>query len=287
MRILMAAAVILFGAPALAQPAPSFPPDSAWAPFSCGSGPMVDARRDQTAAIADRDVVGDSRAPAGYHATDAQYLYLRLRVDDAPTMGANLHPFAWGFAFSVDSVSTGYEVLIALDGAAGVVTLSRHQSTSLLDSPAEPADQPPVASYPMATHARTGAADTTFGNDRDYFVEMAVPWTALTPLGFYPDMPVVVWAGTSSAADRLDGDLACHDAGKTASVPSLSKSASAPTTAAVMPGGGTGGSGGGSGGAGGLDLEGGPGCQVAGRTGGRGLAVLLLLAALRPRRWRR
>jgi hypothetical protein len=280
-------------AAALAVPPPAhgqtFPPDRSWIPLPCAVGPMVDAVRDQTGAVAERDVVGNPSAPAGFRASDGQFLYLRLRVDDIPTMGANLRPFAWGFAFSVDGAPSTYEVLITLDGVAGMVTVYHHSSTALADSPADPAEQPPAAAFPLATHARTQLApDTNFGGNRDYFVDMAVPWTALASLSLVADRPVVVWGGTSSRGDRLDGDLACHDAGGTTTVPSLSASASAPLTPASTggPAAGAGGAGGASG-AGGLALEGGPGCTYLPGSGGGLSFILLAVILLLLARWRR
>src|SRR5262245_59796542 len=96
------------GAPAFAQ---TLPADDAWIALPCGNGPMVDAVRDQSGALDERDIVGDRNAPAGFRAVDSQFLYLRLRVENDPTKGASLRPFAWGFALSVDALDANYEVL--------------------------------------------------------------------------------------------------------------------------------------------------------------------------------
>ncbi len=249
----VALGALLIAAPARGQDTPSFPAENAWIAFPCGGGPMVDARRDQPGAIQERDIVGDVRFPAGFRAVDEAFLYLRLRLDEAPNQGAvNLRPFAWGFAFSTDAFHTGYEVLVTVDGDARVVTLQRNTATMLIDSPADPADAPPAASYPFATHGRTSVADYTgtnfdgFGGDRDFFIDLAVPWTALTAVGLERDRPVVVWAASSTEPDRLDGDLACHDAMGSSGVPALSRSGSdstSPSSTMRPPTGGAGGGG--------------------------------------------
>ena len=150
-----------------------------------------------------------------------------------------------------------------------------------------------MATYPFATHGRTVAAPTTFRNTRDHFIDMAVPWSALGPLGLAENQAVVVWAASSTAPDRLNGDFACHDAAGGSGVPD-SRSAASDSTRAAGGSGGTGGAGGNGGasggsGVGGASLEGGPACSA----GGPGSAVppmvllaIALLARLRPRRRR-
>jgi hypothetical protein len=267
--------------------AQSFPSDSAWHAFRCGNRPMTDGARDQSAAVDELDLVGDPASPAGFHWSDGQFLYLRLRIDEAPTIGLTLRPLAWGFAFSTNSVHRDYEVLITADGNASGVRLYRNSVTSLDNSPTDPADDPPVASYPFATHGRTVLAESSFRGSRDYFIDMAVPWTALTPLGLGARQSVVVWAASSSTADRLNGDFACHDARGRGDVPDLSGSSSDSTTADGNDGtGGNAGTGSGAG-SGGVSLEGGPACSAGatGATGGPAVALLLgLLTWLRTRR---
>src|SRR5439155_221220 len=62
-------------------------------------------------------------------------------------------------------------------------------------------------------NARSISTSTTTGGNPDFFIDLAVPWSALVPLGLDRTTRTYVWAGSSSAADRLDGDLACHDGG--------------------------------------------------------------------------
>jgi hypothetical protein len=278
--------LLLLATPAFGQ---SFPAANAWVPFRCGGGPMTDPVRDQMGATQERDLVGGPDDPAAFRAVDERFLYLRLRVEDVPTQGAQLRPSAWGFAFSTDGKPTDYEVLISVDGTAGVVALYRNTVATVVNSPTDPADAPPVATYPFATHGRVSVADVTnYGGNPDHFIDMAVPWTALMPLGLPADRPIVVWAASSTSADRLNGDFACHDGRGSAGVPDLDRSASDSTTASATtppPAGGAGGGAGGAGGAGGLSLEGGPGCAFV-IPGHRppgppaGLAPLIVLLAL-------
>src|SRR3954468_17653456 len=110
-------------------------------PLYCQRGFMTDGYRDQSGAIDERDVVGTTANPAGFHAVDAQFLYLRMRVDVSPVMGSGLRPFAWGFELSTDGNAANYEILILVDGAADAVRLYRNTVTTILDSPTDPADQ--------------------------------------------------------------------------------------------------------------------------------------------------
>jgi hypothetical protein len=96
-----ALAIVLAGASAHAA---TFPSDASYVPLRCGGGVMTDPLGDEPPALAERDLVGDSNAPAGLRASDAQFLYLRIRV--AP--GGTVHPFAWGIAFDLDGDRSTY-----------------------------------------------------------------------------------------------------------------------------------------------------------------------------------
>src|SRR4051794_20637718 len=118
-------------------------------PLYCQRGFMVDGYRDQSGAVDDRDLVGTFAAPAGFRAVDTDYLYFRLRLDGSPMQGNGLTQFAWGIELSTDGDPTDYEILIAVDGAAETVSLYSNATTTVPDSPTDPADQL-VKSYPFA-----------------------------------------------------------------------------------------------------------------------------------------
>ena len=281
-------AIAVAAAPTLAR-AQNFPPDSAWVPLRCGNGVMTDPYRDDPAALNERDLVGDGGAAAGFRAADAQFVYLRVRVDDDPAPGGSLRPSVWGFAFDTDGNLQSYEILATASGVSRMVSIFRNSAVTIANSPADPADTPPVASFPFASHALTvGASGSRFGNTPDFFVELALPWSVLESLGLHPQSSVRLWAGSSGSANALDGDIACQDA--RSGPATLSASASDPTTLGGG-GGGTGGTGGGGGlvgpvGQNGLEFEGGPGCSCRAAGGsaigaGPGPLVIMLAFALR------
>jgi hypothetical protein len=204
----------LFAASAARAQAPTFPAQSAWLALPCGALAMTDGRRDRPGFFDERDVVGSLDSPAGFWAWDPGFLYLRLRIDSDPAPGNSPKPYAWGFAFSIDREVRNYEWLIVLNGVSRAVEVYRNSASTRLDDPADPADKPPLLSYPMATHARLAVApDSSFGGDPDYLVTLAVPWSALQAQGLTPGAPTMIWAGTSSIPNALDGDLACHHGG--------------------------------------------------------------------------
>lgn len=253
--------------------AASFPGDASYRALRCRGDVMTDPLGDQPPALAERDLVGDPAAAAGLRAADAQFLYLRIRLDRDPAPGGAVQPFAWGMAFDLDGDRTTYELLITADGIGspnGTVSVFTNQTTTLANSPADLADAPAAATFPFADAARAIAAGTRTGNNADFFLDLAVPWTTLAPLGLDRDTRTYVWAGSSSVADALDGDLACHDGG-TGGAARLGAIASDQTTGDPTrePGGGSGGGGGD------LRLEGGGGCQAGGSVG-LGLALALL-----------
>jgi hypothetical protein len=270
----------LFGASARAQ---TFP--ATFAPFYCQRGVMIDGYRDQSGAVDDRDIVGTVAAPAGFRAFDAQFLYLRLRLDASPMQGNGLTQFAWGFELSTDGDPTNYEILLSVDGASGTVRLYHNTTTTLPDSPADPAEQL-VMSYPFAQNGRlVDAGPSVYGGGNDTFIDFAVPWSDLAGLGLGPATIVTVWAATSTSPDRMNGDFACHDGGGGSAVPSLSQIAPAPIAPdpSHSPGPATGGVDGGAGNLiGASGIEGGPGCNCgvgASEEGRAAIALGLILLA--------
>jgi hypothetical protein len=274
----LAVSTALICAAGSAARAATFPGDAAFVPLRCGGGVMTDPRGDVATAPGDRDLVGNPSAPAGLRAGDAQFLYLRIRVDQDPAPGGILLPHAWGMAFDLDGDRRTYELLITVDGSAApasAVAVFTNQTVTRINDPADPADTPATATFALASNARTVTAGTAIGGDPDFFVDIAVPWATLTTLGLGRATRTYVWAGSSSVGNALDGDLACHDGAGGA--PQLDIITSDPTTG--DPTQDTGG-----GGPGGLRLEGGGGCQTGGSLG---LGAALALAVLGARRRRR
>ncbi|HWO18147.1 MAG TPA: hypothetical protein VNO30_05205 [Kofleriaceae bacterium] len=273
--------------PAIAS-AQVFPPDSEFIPLRCDDVSMQDGFADQSGALDERDIVGDAGAPAGLRAVDDTYLYLRLRLEEDPAPAGAIRPFSWGMQFDTDGDLGTYEVMVLADGTAGgagTVSLFSNRTTMVRNDPNDPADQPAAKTYPFAMNARTlPAPGSSYGGTADYFLDIAVPWSDLAQVGLDRDTNTFVWAASSSTANSLNGDFACHDG---ASGPArLDAIASDPTTGDPTrdPNGG-GGGGGGTG-----RLEGGGGCAAGGGAGGGAgagagaSAVLALLSLLSLRR---
>jgi hypothetical protein len=210
-------------APAAAQ---TFPADDSadWVAFDCGDVPSFDPRGDVPDYDGYEDVVGDATAPAVHRAVDADFLYLRLRVDAAVDLATELG--GWGFAFDLDGDLTDYEVLLVADAltASPTVRLLRNTETTVIDSPRDPSDME-LGTFALDTHVRTSAAPSDIGGP-DAFVAVAVPLSALAPLAITPDTELRLWAGTTRAGNFIDGDLACHDSAGGSGSPPLDGSSS-------------------------------------------------------------
>jgi MYXO-CTERM domain-containing protein len=199
---------------ALARPAraQSFPADGAYTALPCGHQVMTDGRRDEPGANDERDLVGDLDDAAGYRAVDANFLYLRLRLDADAVPGGAIQPYQWGVEIDTDGDAETYEILGLVDSVSGEVLLFRNSATTVRNDPTDPADIPAVMTYPLASHARsTLAAGSSFGSNDDFYLSFALPWADLRPLGLEPTTPVRVWAASSTAANTLNGDFACHN----------------------------------------------------------------------------
>jgi hypothetical protein len=190
-------------APAAAQ---TFPADDSadWVAFDCGDVPSFDPRGDVPDYDGYEDVVGDATAPAVHRAVDADFLYLRLRVDAAVDLATEL-------------------VADALT-ASPTVRLLRNTETTVIDSPRDPSDME-LGTFALDTHVRTSAAPSDIGGP-DAFVAVAVPLSALAPLAITPDTELRLWAGTTRAGNFIDGDLACHDSAGGSGSPPLDGSSS-------------------------------------------------------------
>lgn len=273
----MRIAIIVLGlvaAPLAAHAQVVFPADAAYRPLRCGNAVMSDAYDDTQSAPDERDIVGDGDSPAGLRAADDTNLYLRIRLDEDPAPNAEVRPYSWGMAYDLDDDATDYELLVLVEGIAGMdgtVNIFRNTTTTAANDPTDPADTPPAHTYPFADNARTVAAPTTFGGNADFFLDFAVPWSALVPLGLDRDTPTRVWVASSDSPNSLNGDFACHSGGGGA--PTLSGTASNPTTGDPNDPGASGGTG---------RLEGGGGCAAG--TGPVGLFAALALLVLRRRR---
>jgi hypothetical protein len=222
---MVVAALAAWRADARAQ---TFPGDDAYAPLSCGGAVMDDPFQDEAGALGERDIVGDAQAPAGLRALDDEFLFIRIRLDDDPAPGGTPRPFAWGVEMDLDDDLTTYEILFAVDGVGELVSIFENTTTTLPDDPEDPADLPAIASYDFATHGQSAvAAGSNYGGGPDYFLDMALPWSDLEPLGLTADTRIVAWVASSSSNNRLNGDFACHDGAQ--GDPSLTGTASDPT----------------------------------------------------------
>lgn len=208
-RRIAIAALLVAGS---ASPARAQPFDAVWVPLECEDQPMTDLANDESGAVDERDIVGDVDNPAGFRAADGTFAYFRLRLDATPTEDTGaLRPFAWGLELDLDGDYTTYEILIMASGLSQEVLLYSNDTTTLPNDPNDPADDPPVAVYTWASAGQSVEADSSFDGDADAFLDIAIPWDDLEPLGVGRVSEVGVWAASSSSDTSLDADFACHD----------------------------------------------------------------------------
>ena len=273
-------------APRVARAAPpQLPPDDAYVPWHCAGAVMTDAQGDDPAFLGNLDVVGETTAPAALRAADDTYLYLRIRLDADPAPGGQPAQASWGVELDLDGDPTTYELLVLAEGitsSSGTVSVFTNKTVTKPDAPDDPADTPAALTYPFADHARSTATSTTNGGTPDYFLDLALPWSDLKPLGLARDTRTRVWVASSNLTDGLNGDFACFtgDGGNF----KLDGGASDQTTSDPNQSGGGGGGGGSGGGNTGPRLEGGGGCDAGGGGGLGGLAPFALALALIARR---
>ncbi|MBI5501539.1 MAG: thrombospondin type 3 repeat-containing protein [Deltaproteobacteria bacterium] len=193
--------------------AQEFPATEDWVPLHCGTALAWDPLGDESGAQGSRDIVGDDAAPAGYIFADAEFVYFRMRVDDVATDRSEFDPFGWGIELDVDRVRETYEFLLMIDGISNPdeVTWSQNTVQGSRNSPADRAELL-LGTFDALTHARGVPAETSFGGDLDWFIDVALPFADLAAAGIGADTPLVLIYGTSSNAHSLNADLMCNDA---------------------------------------------------------------------------
>jgi hypothetical protein len=254
--------------------AQTFPNANQYTALPCGGGPMTDPTGDTPGATGGLDLVGTNPSPAGFHAADANFLYLRLRLAGTPISGARLLPNGWGYELDLDGNPTTYELMISVSGtgATDQVAIFRHPTTTTPDDPAEQAVLPAAFTYPATTHSQVVVANTALGGGTDMFLDLAVPWTDLATVGVQRDTRIRVWAGSSTLANALNLDLACFS-GAGGHFSMIDVDVIAPDPAVVI-----GGPDGGTGGTGPRTLEGGLGCGLGGAASPTAVVLILLVA---------
>lgn len=149
-----------------------------WRPLSRSALLATDAIGPGTNEI---DVVGDATYPAAFVGSDATHLYLRIRVNDAPTNpDTTFKSSLWGCVIDTDGILTTYEFLGIVDGNNSVQW--RHNKTESIGAnvPIEPAEVL-VGTALRTTHARAidTSSATPFSGTPDFFVDLAMPWAVI------------------------------------------------------------------------------------------------------------
>ena len=181
--ILAALALVVAAGMAHAQ-APNF--DAvAWKPLDCGIG---DPAGDETPAAV--DLVGDATHLSAFMGNDASFLYFRFRVNSDPAGSGGFASYAWNALMQVPSGNPfQYQYELSLNGKSDTVEVWANTSASNIDfSPLfnDPAEKQlfsqPAMTTPLARHLVTGDG-SNFGGNPDYFVDFAVPVSALIDAG--------------------------------------------------------------------------------------------------------
>jgi uncharacterized repeat protein (TIGR01451 family) len=168
----------------------------AWKPLDCGVG---DPAGDETPAPV--DLVGDAAHLAAFYAYDASFVYFRLRVDKDPAGAGGFASYAWTALMQVSGGNPfQYQYELALNGKSNTVEVWANTQAEdvdfspLFNDPSEVKLFTQAAmTAPLARHTVAGDG-TAFGGDPDYFVDFAIPVSALVANG------VIAGAGDLDAA---------------------------------------------------------------------------------------
>jgi hypothetical protein len=196
-------------APACAQVFPT----SGWLPLTQQGAILGDPDDSATLSPPGIDIVGNKTYPAAFVASDASYVYFRLRVAGDPyklTPPSRFTPYSWVCLLDIDSDPQTYELSAVLDGIASPnsVVLEQNTSTGKPDSLDDPAEAT-LMTYTIS-HAQVPplAATSSLGGATDYFADWAVDWndlTAATPTALAKNAPFRIVCGTGTSEISLSG----------------------------------------------------------------------------------
>ncbi len=196
--------------------AATFPADSDWVPMLQAGAGIGDVNTDGS--NNGREIIGDANSPAIFTFTDGIDFFIRLRLDDDPSQGTGVRPFGWGVVIDTNQDFTAYEFLIMVDGTgAQRVLFAENTTQGTTGTPNDPAETD-IAPYPEALNLNAGGnvqisvAETTFGGDPDYYLDIAVSLSSMLSAGLDFNTPMSFIGGTSNAARALDVDIAGTDA---------------------------------------------------------------------------
>ncbi len=205
----------LFPLAAEAQTFPVFPTDiNDWEPVVRNSDPVGDVLGDGTGR---RDLVGDFSRPVAYMASDANFMYGRIRLNVDPRQGAGLAPFSWGFLVDTDGNYAAYEFMIMVDGISNPnnVLLQANTTKSITGDPGDAAELTVWSGLFSNFGQVVKACDqivegNCFESNDDFYLDFAIPWVELakTPVNFLPGNEFAVVAASGNSNNTLSNDYA-------------------------------------------------------------------------------
>ena len=206
---------------------PNTPPDGQFVPLTCSGTPATDGVGDVSSGFRHRDVVGTKAAPSVYLTSDRQFLYFRMRLDEAPfrKQGGQkrLKSFGWGLELDQDSNLQTYEHLALLEGTGPSMSFSENTTQTASNDPSDPAETKLATFTPTRDYWSSKQAGSSLNGTPDYYLSIAIPWSDLKSAGYARDQRAVIWVGTSNDKSSLAADLSCS-----AKAPRLDGAASDP-----------------------------------------------------------
>ncbi|NOY27003.1 MAG: hypothetical protein GXP62_14125, partial [Oligoflexia bacterium] len=129
--------LLLLGLPSTAF---AWPADDAWVSFTQGGDFVADLSGDISDVNSSNDIVGEASTDraAAYWYADADFLYLRMRLNESPwlTTDTSLQSRAWAFQLDTDgdsdpdSHADNYEFVLGLSGPADTFVIYENSTRS-------------------------------------------------------------------------------------------------------------------------------------------------------------
>jgi MYXO-CTERM domain-containing protein len=199
--------------------AATFPADSEWIPLRQAGATIGDVITDGN--NNGRELVGDATFAAVSVYSDGTDFFVRLRLDDDPTGSgqAVVAPFGWGILIDTNNNLDDYEFIIIIDGTGpDEIALAQNTNQQTVGDPNDVAEVDVFvtpADGGVDGNVSITTADSTFGGDADFFLDFALPMSALNGVGLDLTDTVRFVAGTSNNGRSLSVDLMSCDDGAT------------------------------------------------------------------------
>jgi VCBS repeat-containing protein len=146
------------------------------------------------------DIVGDEINHAVYYASDSQFAYFRMRVNENPISKQGFGQFAWTVLFNTDNNLNNWDYMVTVNGQNETVELWKNdpQTSGWAD-----AAEVKLWSGSAVEYSEVSIANSKFSDDDDFFITWKIPVGVLHAMtNINLSLPFQMLYSTSASANQ-------------------------------------------------------------------------------------